>query len=115
MGEAIFGVALLMVSSFRQEFVRLLRSNTAALLTINGANEFINIGGGLGNRYALVLAPLSLVQAIGSTTTLFVFIFGILLTLVAPSLGRESLARRELLQKGAAALLVAVGVALISR
>jgi hypothetical protein len=58
---------------------------------------------------------LSLVQAIGSTTTLFVFIFGILLTLVAPGLGRESLARRELLQKGAAALLVAVGVALISR
>jgi uncharacterized membrane protein len=114
-GEAIFGVALLMASSFRQEFVRLLRSNTAALLTINGANELINIGGGLGNRYALVLAPLSLVQAIGSTTTLFVFIFGILLTLVAPSLGRESLARRELLQKGAAALLVAVGVALISR
>jgi uncharacterized membrane protein len=114
-GEAIFGVALLMVSSFRQEFIRLLRSNTAALLTINGANELINIGGGLGNRYALVLAPLSLVQAIGSTTTLFVFIFGILLTLVAPGLGRESLARRELLQKGAAALLVAVGVALISR
>ena len=114
-GEAIFGAALLAVASFRQEFIRLLRSNTAALLTINGANELINIGGGLGNRYALVLAPLSLVQAIGSTTTLFVFIFGILLTLVAPSLGRESLARRELLQKGAAALLVAVGVALISR
>jgi len=114
-GEAIFGAALLAIASFRQEFIRLLRSNTAALLTINGANELINIGGGLGNRYALVLAPLSLVQAIGSTTTLFVFIFGILLTLVAPSLGRESLSRRELLQKGAAALLVAVGVAFISR
>jgi hypothetical protein len=44
-----------------------------------------------------------------------VFIFGILLTIVAPRLGRESLARRELLQKGAAAHQVALGVALISR
>ena len=86
-----------------------------ALLTINGANELINLGGGLGNRYALVLAPLSLVQAVGSTTTLFVFLFGIILTLLFPRLGRESLSSRELLQKGAAALLVAVGVALVSR
>jgi uncharacterized membrane protein YdcZ (DUF606 family) len=86
-----------------------------ALLTVNGANELINIGGALGNRYALVLAPLSLVQAIGSTTTLFVFIFGVALSLLCPSVGRESLSRRELLQKGAAAVLVAVGVALVSR
>jgi multidrug transporter EmrE-like cation transporter len=79
------------------------------------ANELINISGALGNRYALVLAPLSLVQAIGSTTTLFVFIFGIALTLLFPRLGRESLSRRELLQMGAAAVLVAAGVALVSR
>jgi uncharacterized membrane protein YdcZ (DUF606 family) len=72
-------------------------------------------GGALGNRYALVLAPLSLVHAIGSTTTLFVFIFGIALTLLFPRLGQESLSRRELLQKGAAAVLVAAGVALVSR
>jgi uncharacterized membrane protein len=114
-GEAVFGVALLCITSFRREFVRLLRTNMGALLTINGANELINLGGGLGNRYALVLAPLSLVQAVGSTTTLFVFLFGIILTLLYPRLGRESLSSRELLQKGAAALLVAVGVALVSR
>jgi drug/metabolite transporter (DMT)-like permease len=114
-GEAVFGVALLCITSFRREFVRLLRTNMGALLTINGANELINLGGGLGNRYALVLAPLSLVQAVGSTTTLFVFLFGIILTLLYPRLGRESLSSRELLQKGVAALLVAVGVALVSR
>lgn len=66
-GEAIFGAALLTIVSFRTQFVRLLRTNPGALLAINAANELINIGGALGNRYALVLAPLSLVQAIGST------------------------------------------------
>jgi drug/metabolite transporter (DMT)-like permease len=114
-GEAMFGCALLLIPFYRREFTTVLRANTVALLSINGSNELINIGGGLGNRYALMFAPLSLVQAIGSTTTLFVFAFGVVLSLVWPKLGREDLSGRELLQKGIAALLVALGVALVTR
>jgi hypothetical protein len=62
-----------------------------------------------------MFAPLSLVQAIGSTTTLFVFAFGVVLSLLWPKLGRENLSGRELVQKGIAAGLVAVGVALAAR
>jgi len=113
-GEAVFGAALLLIGPYRSEFVRLVRTNTAALLSINASNELINLGGGLGNRYALLFAPLSVVQAIGSTTTLFVFLFGIVLSLFVPRLGRETLSRRELTQKGIAALCVAAGVALIA-
>jgi hypothetical protein len=75
----------------------------------------INISGSLGNRYALLFAPLSIVQAIGSTTTLFVFAFGVLLSLFFPKLSREDLSARELVQKGVAAVLVAIGVALVTR
>jgi len=114
-GEALFGAALLMVGFYRRQFVAVLRANTAALLTISGANELINLGGGLGSRYALLLAPLSIVQAIGSTTTLFVFAFGVGLSVAFPRLARETLSFRELAQKAAAALLVAVGVALVAR
>jgi uncharacterized membrane protein len=113
-GEAVFGAALLLIGPYRREFMALLRSNTAALLSINASNELINLGGGLGNRYALMFAPLSLVQAVGSTTTLFVFLFGVLLSLFFPRFGRENLAPWELVQKGAAAVFVAVGVALIT-
>jgi uncharacterized membrane protein len=113
-GEAAFGAGLFAIPSYRRQFVDLLRRNTAALLGINGCNELINLGGGLGNRYALLFAPLSIVQAIGSTTTLFVFLFGILLSLVAPRFGRESLSARELAQKAIAAALVAAGVALVT-
>lgn len=113
-GEAAFGAALLMVRSYRREFTGLVRTNTAALLSINASNELINLGGGLGNRYALLFAPLSLVQAIGSTTTLFVFLFGLALSLACPQLGRESLSGRELAQKGIAAAFVAAGVALVT-
>ena len=113
-GEALFGAALLLVPSYRTQSMALLRANTAALLSINASNELINLGGALGNRYALLFAPLSLVQAIGSTTTLFVFVFGIVLSLVYPSLGREDSVAGELAQKGIAAAFVAAGVALIT-
>jgi len=113
-GEAIFGCALLLVPTYRRQLLATLRVNTAALLSINGSNELINLGGGLGNRYALMFAPLSIVQAIGSTTTLFVFAFGVVLSLLWPGLGREDLSGRELVKKGIAAVLVAVGVALVT-
>jgi drug/metabolite transporter (DMT)-like permease len=113
-GEAVFGAAFLMVTSYRRQFVAVLRTNTTALLSINASNELINLGGGLGNRYALLFAPLSIVQAIGSTTTLFVFLFGVLLSLAFPQYGRENLSARELAQKGIAAVFVAVGVALVT-
>ena len=113
-GEAIFGCALLLVPTYRRQLLATLRVNTAALLSINGSNELINLGGGLGNRYALMFAPLSIVQAIGSTTTLFVFAFGVVLSLLWPGLGREDQSGRELLKKGIAAVLVAVGVALVT-
>jgi uncharacterized membrane protein len=113
-GEALFGAALLAIASDRRQFLDLLRSNPGAVLSVNAANELINLGGSLGTRFALVLAPLSLVQAIGSTTTLFVFAFGVVLSVFFPALGRENLSRRELLQKGLAAVLVAAGAALVT-
>jgi uncharacterized membrane protein len=113
-GEALFGAALLLVPAYFKQFVSLMRTNTGPMLGVNAANELINLGGSLGVRYALLLAPVALVQALSSTTTLLIFFFGVLLTLVAPSLGREDLSRKNLLQKGAAALCVAAGVWLIN-
>ena len=113
-GEALFGCALLLVPAYRRQLAATLRVNTAALLSINGSNELINLGGGLGNRYALMFAPLSLVQAIGSTTTLFVFAFGVVLSLFWPGVIREDLSGGELVRKGLAALFVAAGVALVA-
>jgi hypothetical protein len=83
-------------------------------MSINAANELINLGGGLGTRYALLLAPLSLVQAIGSTTTLFVFAFGLLISLFGPAAGRENLAPAMMARKGLAAVLVGIGAWLVS-
>jgi uncharacterized membrane protein len=114
-GEALFGAGFLCIGRYRRQFVDLCKTNGTALIAINASNELINLGGGLANRYALIFAPLAVVQAVGSTTTLFVFLIGVLLTLVAPGISRENLSPREFAKKGLAAVLVAIGVALVSR
>jgi hypothetical protein len=85
------------------------------VLSINGANELMNLTGSLGARYALLLAPISLVQAIGSTTSLFVFLFGVAITVFLPRLGSEDLSRANLARKLCAAVVVMIGVILINR
>lgn len=114
-GEAVFGIALLTIGNYRRQIVAMLRANATALLTINGSNELINLGATLGSRYAVMLAPLSLVQAVGSTTTLFVFAFGVALGVFFPRLSNESLSWRDLAQKGIAAVFVTGGVILVAR
>lgn len=112
-GEGLFGAAILALPQFRRQFLVLFRQNPGAVIGVNAANELINLGGGLGVRYASLLAPVAIVSAISATSTFFVFVFGVLLTLFLPRLGREDLSRRTLLKKGAGGLLVMAGVTLI--
>ena len=112
-GEGLFGAALLARPSYRRQFADLFRRNPGAVIGINAANEVINLGAGLGVRYAALLAPVALVSAISSTTTFFVFGIGILLTLFFPRLGREDLSPGNLVKKGIGALFIAAGVILI--
>jgi drug/metabolite transporter (DMT)-like permease len=113
-GQALFGALLLAIPRYRREFLALLRADPVPVLAISGVNELINLGGILGARYALLFAPLSLVQAIGSTTSLFVFAIGAAVSAFNPALGREDLSAGNLAQKAAAAVLVAAGAMLIN-
>jgi len=111
-GEGIFGAGILLIPGYYRQFVRLFKHSPVAVVGVNAANELINLGGGLSVRFASLLAPVALVSAVSSTTTLFVFAFGVLLTLFFPKLGREDLTASNLLRKGAAAVLVTAGVIL---
>jgi len=112
-GEGLFGAGILAVPQYRKQFLKLFRKNPGAVIGVNAANELINLGGGLGVRYASLLAPVGLVSAISATSTFFVFLFGILLTVFFPRLGREDLSKRNLVQKAIGGLLIMAGVVLI--
>ena len=112
-GEGLFGAAILAVPKYRRQFVVLFRRNPGAVIGVNAANELINLGGGLGVRYASLLAPVALVSAVSATTTFFVFLFAILLTVFFPKVGHEDLSARNVIQKAIGGLLIMAGVALI--
>jgi drug/metabolite transporter (DMT)-like permease len=113
-GQAIFGVILMLIAANRRQFIKMMRANTGAVLSVNGANELINLGGNLGMRYTLLFAPLGIVQAINSTTPFFVLFFGVVLSLFFPSLGREKISFASLMQKIIAITFVVAGVLLIN-
>ncbi len=114
-GDAAFGLFLLLFSSNRRQLARMLRANPGAVISINASNELINLGGGLANNYAYLLAPLGLVQAVASTTSFFVLGFGILLSLIFPKFGREKIATGSIAQKIIAIGLVTAGVIFINK
>ena len=90
-GQALFGVTLMLPAKNRKQFSEMIHSNAGALLSVNLTNELINLGGNLGMRYALLLAPLAIVQAISSTTSFFVLFFGVILSLFFPNFAREEI------------------------
>lgn len=114
-GEAIFGVVILAIPHYRKQFVALLKKNFGAVLGVNGANELINLGGTLGVRMALTMAPAALVAVVSSTTPLFVFVIGTALSFLAPRLSKEDLSRRALTQKAIASVIMVAGVALCGK
>lgn len=114
-GQALFGLILMMIATNRQHFGRMIHSNTGAVLSVNGANELINLGGNLGVRYTLLFAPLGIVQAISSTTSFFVLFFGVILSLFFPKLGREEIGISSLAQKFIATAFIVIGVLLINQ
>jgi len=111
-GEGLFGVSIILIPAYSRQFVRLFKRSPGAIVGINAANELINLGGGLGVRFASLLAPVALVSAVSSTTTLFVFGVGVFLTAFFPKFGREDLSIGNLVRKGIAAVLVTAGVML---
>ena len=113
-GQALFGVILMLIAANRRQFKKMMRANAGAVLSVNVANELINLGGNLGMRYTLLFVPLGIVQAISSTTPFFVLSFGVVLSLFFPKLGREEIGFASLMQKIIAATLVIAGVLLIN-
>lgn len=108
-GQLAFGVGVMFIPHERRYFMKMLRENTAAVLGVNAINETLYLAGNLGSGYAVLFLPVAVVQAISSTTVMFVFLFGIALTSFFPALGREDLSRGNILRKALAIAIITVG------
>jgi len=115
-GFAVFAFLLIVfVRVYREEFLKVMKTNRASVLTINGINEVINIIAKASFNFVSLLAPITLIWIINGLQPFFVFFYGIILTLVFPKISRENITKKALLQKILAIVIMFAGVYLINR
>jgi len=114
-GFALGGLLIfLFVGSVRDAFRESLRVIPRQALAIIAVNETIFLGAKLLTLTAVALGPTALVSVLGGTQVFFGIVAGWILTLIAPSIYKENIIPSELLRKGAIAIVLFIGIALIS-
>ncbi len=114
-GQGILGFLLYaLVSSYRTSFHSVIKENSGAILGLNLLNGLLVLLGDIIFYFALLLAPAAIVLAVNGTQPLFVFLFGVILTLFFPSFGKESLDKKALVQKLLGIGTVVIGAILLS-
>jgi len=102
-------------SKLPQRFLSLFKQQKVAAIGLIALSKTLFSVSEAVTFYATLLAPVALVLLVNSFQPLFVFTFGIALTLFLPRVAKESLGRMKMLQKGAGIGLMLVGGYLISR
>jgi drug/metabolite transporter (DMT)-like permease len=115
-GQVTAGLTFLVcVPGFRRDFLGLFKQHKVAVVGLIALSRILVSVSEAVTLYATLLAPVALVLLVNSFQPLFVFAFGIVLTLFLPGVGKESLGRMKMLQKGVGIGLLLVGGYLISR
>ncbi len=99
-GIALSGFFILLARKrYRERFLKILRGEGALVFGVNVANESLYAGGMMLSNYALLLAPIVLVSLVNVYQPVFVFIIGMLITVLAPRILKEQTSRAQLLLK----------------
>lgn len=116
MGFAIFSVLLMFfVKNYRVQFITVLKTNRVYVLGINGINEIVNILAKVSFNFASLLTPVTMVWVVNGLQPFFVFLYGVILTLLFPHISQENITKKSLLQKVLAIFVMFVGTYLINK
>lgn len=115
MGRSVAGLLLLIFfKKYRTEFHDALESSSRYLLSLYFFNELLSITGEIATIFAILLAPVALVQVVSGLQPVFVLFFGIIITIFLPSIGTESFVKRHLIQKIAGIAIIFFGTVIIN-
>lgn len=113
-GKFLFGVILfLALKSYRTEFIGMIKNNGFTVVFLNIVNEIIGLIGEIATVFAVLMAPVALVQSLTGLQPVFVLIMGILLTVFFPKFSQEMLTRKHLTQKILGVVIITIGIYLL--
>lgn len=114
LGKILFGLMLLFfVKTYRNQFFQLLHVNKLSIMGLNVVNEILGIVAEVALVFALLLAPVVLVQSVSGLQPMFIFILGIIFTIWFPKFAKESLSKRDILQKTLGICIITFGIFLL--
>ncbi len=114
LGKVLFGVSILIfIKSYRRDFISLIKTHKHSVIFLNIINEIIGLGGEVALIYAVLFAPVALVQSVGGLQPVMVFIIGLVITVFFPRFGQESMLKHHLAQKIIGIGIISVGVYLL--
>ncbi len=108
-----FGVAIgatILFFLYKTRVIAQIRDIGAGTWSILNINELIYIAGRVSNFYAITLGLVSLVAVLGGTIPLFVFLFGLVLSLWFPGIIKEDITRASIVTKISSIILVSCGL-----
>lgn len=118
LGVSLFGLVLLFIPSYRRQFFDTVRSVAVFgkhVLPLFVMNEAVNIGAKLLINFATLLAPIVLVNVLGGVQPLFVFLYGLFLTVLFPKIVTEAIDQKTIIKKFAAMAIIFIGTAFLIR
>jgi len=114
LGLFMVGIALFsLLPDFRNDFLSTLKENKHSIVLVNLAGEAITMIGNIAILYAVLLAPVALVQTVNGYQPVSVFIIGIFLTIFFPKIATEKLGTRHLFHKIISLVIIGIGTILL--
>ena len=116
LGQVVAGLMFLVcVPSYRRDFLGLFKQQKVVVVGLIALSRTLFSVSEAVTLYATLLAPVALVLLVNSFQPLFVFTFGVALTLFFPGVAKESLGRMKMLQKGVGIVFMLLGGYFISK
>ena len=105
----LIGLSLISIKSFRTTFMQAIKSNGKKYLTINIINEAMNLLGMLLENYANVIIPIAIVAVVSRMQVVFVFVIGLLGTILLPKYFKENIEKKSIIKKAMCITLSIIG------
>ena len=96
---AIMTLVLLLIPGYAKSFFRLFKKSAYKVVSLNLLNEWLNVGAIFIMNYISLLTLVWVAQLINWFQPIFVFIYGILLTLLFPHIIKEEYSKTIIIQK----------------
>ncbi len=106
-------ILFLFNKKYRRSFLNSFKNDGITISGINLLNESINTIANSSKNFAALLVPVALVYSVEALQPMFIFFFGIIVSVFFPKIIKEDISRKALIQKTLFIVLMIIGTILL--